>query len=158
MGTPYGLEAAAKISTTASPDEVFDYAAEVTNLSQWLQGVSDVEWKSDQRQEGAIFRSLYTWQGKTHDLDYQIEEFRRPERLVFATISGPFPFRETLTISPLADRHSGNQTEIEHRVWAGSDSLITTLIFWAGRRWILPLVHKRLDEEAAALKKALESS
>ncbi|HSG77964.1 MAG TPA: SRPBCC family protein [Acidimicrobiia bacterium] len=74
--------------TSASPETVFDVAADLAAYPEWAQGVSSVE-VLEQNEDGLAAKALFEVEGFIKRIRYELEyEYDRPGRISWQAIPG----------------------------------------------------------------------
>lgn len=92
-----------RISSTKSPDEVFDYMAMFSNVTEWDPTAAEAHSiDGDAPGLGARFHVLVKWLGREIPLEYTTTEYKRPERVVLRAENSSTISLDTITVSPTA--------------------------------------------------------
>lgn len=87
------------IRTDRSPDDAFDYVADLRNFAEWDPGVVSSELlEGDEPGLGAVFRVRVKAVGGPMTLDYRIERFERPDIVVAVASNKRLSSRDTITV------------------------------------------------------------
>jgi carbon monoxide dehydrogenase subunit G len=87
------------IEIDRSPEEVFDYLADVSNLPQWQSGVHSAELEGEPR-AGAVFRESRHMLGRELQTRLEIEEYERPTLFALRALDSPVPFTVRHELAP----------------------------------------------------------
>ncbi len=149
----------ASMSTSASvviarePSDVWAYVSDVTNQDHWVDGMSDSKTVGDGPiGRGTQIRGTYTYGGGSAPVLMTITEFREGRRLAIEASEGPFPFSALLTLE-----RSGGSTVVANSMTAGSDHIVTAIMFTVLRPLMKTMMGRQLRKELGQLKDILES-
>ena len=147
------------ISTSASvviacdPSDVWAFVSDVSNQDHWVDGMSDSETVGDGPiGRGTQIRGTYTYGGGSAPVLMTITEFREGQRLAIDASEGPFPFSGLLTL-----QRSGGDTVVTNSMTAGSDHIMTSIMFTVFRPLMKIMMGRQLRKELGQLKDILES-
>jgi uncharacterized protein YndB with AHSA1/START domain len=89
----------------AQPREVVAaYAADPDHAPEWYGNIDHVTWESEKPLTiGTRLAFVARFLGRTLSYTYQVNDFVPGERLVMATVAGPFPMQTTYTWTDLPD-------------------------------------------------------
>ena len=94
------LESRGHTDIGKSPEEVFDYLADMRNEPKWLPGASDVRLTSGTDVDGSsIFEGTYARAGTVR---CRISEYQRPHRLTIHGEGKGLSFDDAITLTPTA--------------------------------------------------------
>ena len=133
--------------------DVWAYVSDVTNQDHWVDGMSDSEIVGD----GPIGRSTqirgtYTYGGGSAPVLMTVTEFREGRRLAINASEGPFPFSGLLSLE-----RAGGETVVTNSMTAGSDHIVTAIMFTLLRPLMKMMMGRQLRKELQQLKDILES-
>jgi carbon monoxide dehydrogenase subunit G len=80
-----------------TPEEVFDYLTDVSNLPAWQSGVHAA------RREGSSIHESRHLLGRELQTTLEIEEEERPRVFALRAVNSPVPFRVRHTLEPSGD-------------------------------------------------------
>ena len=141
------IGASAELVMDHPVEAVWEFVSNIENFGRWAEGVEGPRWTSEgERGVGSTYESKYTYAGKTHEVEYEVTEFRAPVRFGSKTTAGPFPYQGTITIEKV-----DGGTKVTHDMMAGSDGAITAFMFTYLRPLLRPLMRKRLLKELQAM-------
>jgi carbon monoxide dehydrogenase subunit G len=144
------MKASATTEISLPTTTVFEYVSDPHNMPAWVTGVDDVDLLDDPTRVGARFESDYTYGNRTVRMTYEVTAYEPDER--YATRGeGPFPFAGELTLEPTSDG-----TRVTNTIDAGSDGILTAVMFTVLRPVARRLMERRLREELDALRAELE--
>jgi uncharacterized membrane protein len=146
------MKASATVTIDAPIEQVFGYIADVENMDQWVNGVTEPKWTSDPVKEArATFQSFYTYGGTTHEMEYEITALEAPIRMATRSTSGPFPFDAEVELV---------QVDEKTRITNTLDARATN---WGLRIWFAlfgmmnrPFMARQLQRELLLVKTLLE--
>lgn len=147
------LSTSASITIEREVADVWAYVSDVRNQDHWVDGMSD----SEVIGEGAIgrgtqIRGTYTFEGRSSPMTIEITEFREGRRLGIESSDGPFAITGLLTLE-----RSGSSTTVTNSMTAGSDHIMTTVMFTLLRPLSKMLFRRQLSKELGQLKAILET-
>jgi carbon monoxide dehydrogenase subunit G len=90
------VRAELSVEIAKSPEEVFDYLTDVSNLPHWQSGVHSARREGDRIEES---RHLL---GRELDSTLEILEEERPRVFAIRAVGGPVPFSVRHTLEPTA--------------------------------------------------------
>jgi carbon monoxide dehydrogenase subunit G len=135
------VRAEVTVEIARTPEEVFDYLTDVSNLPQWQSGVHSA------RREGSRIRESRHMLGRELETTLEVEESERPHLFAIRAVGSPVPFSVRHELEP-----SGGGTKLTV-VGEGDAGLLPG--FAAGimaRR-----AEKQFRKDFERLKKLLES-
>lgn len=127
------------ISSPRSPEQVFDYMATFSNVTEWDPTAAEAHPIGDASGAGARFHVLVRWLGREFPLEYTTTAYERPRRVVLRAEDGNTISEDTITVEP-----SGGGSEMTY----DADLRLKGVM-----RFIDPLfgiAFKRLGDNAAA--------
>jgi len=130
------LHAAAQITIHREPADVWAY-------------VSDVRQPIGR---GTQIRGVYTYGGNDGPVEMTVTEFREGRELAIEASDGPFPFTGRLTLE-----RSGPSTIVTNSMTAGSDHVVTSIMFTVLRPLMKMMMRRQMRKELGQLKAILES-
>ncbi len=134
--------------------DVFSYISNVENQDYWVEGCSETKMSSGNGVKvGSSFEGKYTYSGKTHEIDYEVTRYTPPMMFGVKSTKGPFPFESLLELKEV-----NNQTEVTNTIEAGSDHLITSIMFFLLKPIIRRQMNKQMKTELIKLKSILEKN
>lgn len=146
------LSASARVTIDREPADVWAYVADVTNQDYWVDGMSDSEVVGDgQIGRGTQIRGVYTYGGNDGPVEITITEFREGRELAIEASEGPFPFTGRLTLE-----RSGPSTIVTNSMTAGSDHIVTSIMFTVLRPLMKTMMGRQMSKELGQLKAILE--
>ncbi|MDP6451813.1 MAG: SRPBCC family protein [SAR202 cluster bacterium] len=146
------MKASATVTIEAPIEQVFDYIADIENMDQWVNGVTEPKWTSDPVEEtGATFQSFYTYGGTTHEMEYEITALEAPTRMATRSTSGPFPFDAEVELVPVEEK-----TRITNTLDARATNLALGIWFALFGVLIRPFMARQLQRELLLVKTLLE--
>ena len=147
------LRASARVQIERPIEEVWAFASHVPNMEQWVDGMSETELVGGgEVGRGSEIRGVYTYGGGgSAPVLMKVTEFRPRRRMVTDAQEGPFPF-----VGELELVRRGDGTEVTNTLSAGSDHVVTTLMFRLLPFIVRPMMAKQLRKELGQLKAILE--
>ncbi len=146
------LSASAQVTINREPADVWAYVSDVTNQDHWVDGMSDSEIVGNGPVgRGTQIRGVYTYGGNDGPVEMTITEFRERRELAIETSEGPFPFTGRLTLE-----RSGTSTIVSNSMTAGSDHIVTSIMFLVLRPLTKWMMTRQLRKELGQLKAILE--
>jgi carbon monoxide dehydrogenase subunit G len=82
-----------------SPEEVFDFLTDVTNLPRWQSGVHSAQLDGEPR-AGARFEESRHMLGRELHTTLEIEEYERPRVFAIRALNSPVPFSVRHELEP----------------------------------------------------------
>ena len=147
------LSTSAQITIEREPAEVWAYVADVTNQDHWVDGMSESEVVGDGPVgRGTQIRGTYTYGGGSAPTLITITEFREGRELAIEASEGPFPFTGRLTLE-----RSGPTTIVTNAMTAGSDHIVTSIMFTLLRPLMKLMMGRQMRKELGQLKAILEA-
>ena len=147
------LSTSAQITIDREPAEVWAYVSDVTNQDHWVDGMSDSVVVGDGPVgRGTQIRGTYTYGGGSSPTLITITEFREGRELAIEASEGPFPFTGRLTLE-----RSGATTIVTNAMTAGSDHIVTSIMFTLLRPLMKRMMGRQLRKELGQLKAILEA-
>ena len=146
------LTASTQVTINREPAEVWAYVSDVTNQDHWVDGMSDSEVIGDGPiGRGTQVRGVYTYGGNDGPVEMTITEFRAGRVLAIEASEGPFPFTGRLTLE-----RSGPSTIVTNSMTAGSDHIVTSIMFTVLRPLMKMMMARQMRKELGQLKAILE--
>ena len=146
------MKASASLMINRPIAEVWDFVANIRNMDEWVNGVSDPAPTSEgDWGVGSAFRSDYTYAGKTHAITYVITEFDPPHRLAMRSTSGPFPFEGGAEL-----REEKDGTRVINSIDAKPTNSFLAVWFALMGVVLRMMMRIQLKKELVSLKAALE--
>ncbi|MCY3571329.1 MAG: SRPBCC family protein [Chloroflexi bacterium] len=146
------LSASAEVTINREPADVWAYVSDVTNQDHWVDGMSDSEIVGNGPVgRGTQIRGVYTYGGNDGPVEMTVTEFREGRELAIETSEGPFPFTGRLTLE-----RSGTSTIVSNSMTAGSDHIVTSIMFLVLRPLTKWMMTRQLRKELGQLKAILE--
>ncbi|PKB72897.1 MAG: hypothetical protein BZY75_04605 [SAR202 cluster bacterium Io17-Chloro-G7] len=104
------MRGTASIKVKKPVEEVWKFISDLENGSQWLDGVSTIEPTSEgENAVGATFKTVYRFDGKSHETSYLLMAFEPPHRISYRVLGGPHPAFNRLEL-----KSAGDSTEVKH--------------------------------------------
>ncbi len=137
----------ATIRSPRSAEEVFDYMATFSNVTEWDPTAAEASQTAGEGPgEGARFHVLVRWLGREIPLEYETVVCERPRRVVLRAENASTVSEDTITVAP-AD--SGSEMTYEARLTLKGPMRVVDPLFG--------LAFKRLGDNAAAgLRRVLD--
>ncbi|MCY4617316.1 MAG: SRPBCC family protein [Chloroflexi bacterium] len=133
--------------------DVWAYVSDVTNQDHWVDGMSDSEIVGNGSiGRGTQIRGTYTYGGGSAPVLMTVTEFREGKRLAIDASEGPFPFSGLLSLE-----QAGGETVVTNSMTAGSDHIVTSIMFTLLRPVMEMMMGRQLRKELRQLKDILES-
>ncbi len=146
------MSASAQVTINREPAEVWAYVSDVTNQDHWVDGMSESEVVGDDPiARGTQIRGVYTYGGGSAPTLMTITEFQEGRQLAIEASEGPFPFTGQLTLE-----QSGSSTIVANAMTAGSDHIVTSIMFTVLRPLMKIMMGRQMRKELAQLKGILE--
>ena len=147
------ITASAAITIDRDPADVWAFVSNAANQDRWVDGMSDSELVGGGPiGRGSQIRGTYTYGGGSAPVLITITEFREGRRLGIEALEGPFPFTGLLTLE-----RAGPGTSVSNAMTAGSDHLLTSIMFTVLRPLMKLMMGRQMKKELAQLKALLES-
>lgn len=148
------LSASAQIAINRDPAMVWAYVSDLTNQGAWVDGMSDSEIVGDGPiGRGTQVRGVYSYGGGSAPVLMTITNFREGRTLSTEASEGPFPFASVLTLE-----RSGSGASVTNAMTAGSDHIVTSIMFVVLRPLTKWMMTRQLRKELRQLKDILEAS
>lgn len=108
-----GVDVRTEIAIARPRAEVFRYASDPANATEWYENIQAAEWKSSPPL-GVGSRIAFTarFLGRRLTYTYEVKDLVDGERLVMSTAEGPFPMETTYT---WADAPDGTRMTLRNR-------------------------------------------
>ena len=146
------MSASAQITIEREPAQVWSYVSDVTNQDHWVDGMSESEVVGDGPVgRGTQIRGVYTYGGGATPTLMTITDFREGRELAIEASQGPFPFTGQLTL-----QRSGSSTIVTNSMTAGSDHLVTSIMFTVLRPLMKMMMGRQMRKELGQLKAIIE--
>jgi hypothetical protein len=98
------VDVVSEIVIARPPAEVSSFAADPDNAPGWYINIKGVEWKTPRPvRVGTQVAFVARFLGRRLAYTYGVSEFRPGEKLVMATVEGPFPMETTYEWGPAAE-------------------------------------------------------
>jgi len=108
-----GVDVRTEIEIARSRGDVFSYASEPANATEWYENIKAVEWKSPPPLAvGSRIAFTAQFLGRQLTYTYEVADLLDGERLVMRTAEGPFPMETTYT---WVDAGSGTRMTLRNR-------------------------------------------
>jgi uncharacterized protein YndB with AHSA1/START domain len=108
-----GVDVRTEIEIARPRAEVFAYASDPANATEWYENIKRVEWKSPPPLAvGSQVALTAQFLGRRLTYTYEVTELVDGERMVMTTAEGPFPMEATYT---WADAGSGTRMTLRNR-------------------------------------------
>jgi len=140
----------ANIFIERSAAEVFAYVADVTNMHNWVTGVSSAEMLTDEMSEGARFVCRYTSARRPTELEIEVIAYDAPHLIGLRVARGPISFEGTMTLVA-----TDGGTLVTNAIVADPDSVATRLASVLFGWFVRPSMRKRLARELEALRSSI---
>ena len=146
------LTASTQVTINREPADVWAYVSDVTNQDHWVDGMSNSEVVGEgQIGRGTQIRGVYTYGGNDGPVEMTVTEFREGRELAIEASEGPFPFTGRLTLE-----RSGPSTIVTNSMTAGSDHIVTSIMFTVLRPLMKMMMARQMRKELGQLKAILE--
>ena len=146
------LSASIQVTINREPADVWAYVSDVTNQDHWVDGMSNSEVVGEgQIGRGTQIRGVYTYGGNDGPVEMTVTEFREGRELAIEASEGPFPFTGRLTLE-----RSGPSTIVTNSMTAGSDHIVTSIMFTVLRPLMKMMMARQMRKELGQLKAILE--
>ena len=147
------LSTSAEITIDRDAADVWAYVSDVRNQDHWVDGMSGSEIDGDGPiGRGTVIRGTYEFEGRSSPITFRITEFHEGRRLGIESSDGPFAMTGLLAL-----QRSGSTTTVTNAMTAGSDHILTTVMFTLLRPLSKIMFRRQLRKELAQLKTILES-
>jgi uncharacterized protein YndB with AHSA1/START domain len=140
------IEVEHTLEIARSPEEVFDYLADVARLPEWQESAESVEVDGDLG-EGSRFREVRSFMGRRATSTLEVTEYDRPRRFSLHVVEGPVKYAVEHALEG-----SGGRTQVTF-VGRGDIDRVPRLMRGTVRR----MVERQFVKDLEALKRALES-
>jgi len=131
-----------------SPPDVFAYVTNPNNAPQWMSGVQDAGWTSDDHPNiGSTWQVTTKFLGRTIEAELERTSFDPPNQVSSKVIRGPIPYESTITLSAQAN---GTLLTFSGQVEFGG-------FFKLAEGLVGQQLRKNQDSDLAALKMLLEA-
>jgi ribosome-associated toxin RatA of RatAB toxin-antitoxin module len=147
------MQVTASIVVDGSPDDVFRFVSDVTNMPRWVKGVSSARLAGDPMGRGARFLVNYTAARKVNEIEFEVATYERPVAFGTVTTKGPFSFEGRLTF-----QQAENGTLVTNAIEAGPDSVATQVAVLLFGRFLRSSWQRRLVRELEGLRAAVADS
>jgi uncharacterized protein YndB with AHSA1/START domain len=141
----------ATITINRPSAEVFDFVTDVTNMPQWVTGVSSAELRTPEMGSGARFVCRYTSALRPNEIEIEVSTYDRPGRFGLHSARGPFDFEGTMT---LVEVDGG--TVVTNSIVADPDSVATRIAAILFGWFVGPSMRKRLTRELETLRDSIQ--
>ena len=141
------IEVEHTLEIARSPEEVFDYLADVARLPEWQESAERVEVEGELA-EGSRFREVRSFMGRRATSTLEVTEFDRPRRFSLHVVEGPIKYAVEHALEGVDGR-----TRITF-VGRGDTERIPRLMRGTVRR----MVERQFVKDLESLKQHLESS
>ena len=146
------ISASASVTIERSPQDVWAYVSNPANQDHWVDGMSESEVIGDgPLGRGTQIRGRYTYGSQSAPVLMTITEFREARQLAIEASEGPFPFSGLLRLE-----RSGGATVVTNSMRAGSDHVVTSIMFTLLRPLMKLMMGRQLKKELGQLKAILE--
>ena len=148
------ISTSASVTIERSPADVWTYVSNPTNQDHWVDGMSESEVIGDGPPgRGTQIRGRYTYGSQSAPVLITITEFREGRQLAVEASEGPFPFSGLLTLE-----RSREGTVVTNAMNAGSDHVVTSIMFTVFRPLMKLMMGRQLKKELGQLKAILEDA
>lgn len=147
------MKLSASITIPRSISDVFRYVSDVSNMPEWVSGVSKARLVSPNMSLGARFVCEYTSSWRSDPIELEVVSFEPPRLFGTRSARGPFQFEGRVS---LEDRNG--QTVVTNTSEAGPDSLSSRLAGLLLGPLLRRSMHKRLLRELNALERAMAAT
>lgn len=132
-----------------SPQDVFAYVTNPNNAPQWMAGVQDVGWTSDDHDDiGSTWKVTTKFLGRTIEAELERTSFDPPHHVSSKVINGPIPYESTIKLEA---QDNGTLLTFAGQVEFGS-------FFKLAEGLVGQQLKKNQDSDLAALKLLLETA
>ncbi len=148
------MQGSAELVINKGIEDVWAYVSDFSKMGEWVEGVSDAQQVPEGDLEaGKKLKSKYSYRGKTFDVEYEVTEYGPPNRFGMKSTEGPFPFEGLIELETYA-----GSTRVTNTIDAGSDGLITSIIFSVFGSFVRRSMNKRMQQELEKLKSVLQTA
>jgi carbon monoxide dehydrogenase subunit G len=131
-----------------SPQDVFAYVTNPNNAPQWMAGVQDAEWTSDDHAGvGSTWKVTTKFLGRTIEGELERTRFDPPTHVTSKVIRGPIPYESTFKLTA---QDNGTLLAFSGQVEFGG-------FFKLAEGLVGQQLKKHQDADLAALKLLLEA-
>lgn len=130
-----------------SPQDVFAYVTNPNNAPQWMAGVQEAGWTSDDHGIGSTWKVTTKFLGRTIEGELERTTFDPPHRVTSKVIKGPIPYESTIE---LRAQDNGTLLSFSGQVEFGG-------FFKPAEGLVGQQLKKNQDSDLAALKLLLEA-
>ena len=141
------IEVEHTLEIARSPEDVFDYLADVTRLPEWQESAESVE-VDGALGEGSRFREVRSFMGRRASSTLEVTEYERPRRFSLHVVEGPVKYAVEHALED-----AGGRTRVTF-VGRGDTDRVPRLMRGTVRR----MVERQFVKDLEALKRALESA
>ena len=146
--------ASATVTMNAPIERVFEFLANIENMDQWVNGVTEPRWTSERIMEtGATFKSLYGNYGNIHEVTYEVTDLDVPTKMATRSISGPFPFDSEIVLVAVEEK-----TRVTKTLEARATNSAMRVWFALGGMLIRPFMRRQLERELMLVKTLMENA
>ena len=104
------MRGTANIKVNKTQEEVWEFISDVSNLGQWMEGISEPQITSEGPfAQGSRFTSKYRFDGKNHEVSYLVTAYEPPMRFGYRVTGGPHGSLNAIDL-----KLQGNATKISH--------------------------------------------
>lgn len=147
------MSASAQITIDREPAEVWAYVSDPTNQDHWVDGMSQSQIVGDGPiGRGTQIQGVYTYGGGSAPTVMTITEFREGRQIAIEASEGPFPFTGRLSLE-----RSGPSTVVTNAMTAGSDHIVTSIMFTVLRPLMKIMMARQMRKELGQLKAIIEA-
>lgn len=130
-----------------SPQDVFAYVTSPNNAPQWMAGVQDAGWTSDDHGIGSTWKVTTKFLGRTIEGELERTSFDPPHHVTSKVIKGPIPYESTIKLEA---QNNGTLLTFAGQVEFGG-------FFKLAEGVVGQQLKKNQDSDLAALKLLLEA-
>jgi uncharacterized protein YndB with AHSA1/START domain len=134
------------VTTTTSPEKVFEYLVDFRNAEQWDSGTKSCELVSGDGGPGTVYRNVSEFAGNTVELEYTTETVDLPTFVIIGR-NDTTTSHDTITVTP----HGPGGSSVSYR----AEFTFTGVARLAGPL-MKPLLDRLGDRTAEQLKNALD--
>ena len=131
-------------------EQVFDYLADVDKYPEMTPAIESAEWLGPDRASGAPIRLFVRGPGRRLQIDAEVVDLHRPNRLAVRSLSGPARIEASCELHPLA---RGRRTQLSFHV-----ELQPTGLFRFAEGSLSERLHRELPNALDALREHLEEA